>query len=72
MGEKRITDYDVVDPAVLPDDSIVYAVLPSEVLPEDVDRHFNWLAFKNWLQSFFLTLVAKSADYIILDNDVIQ
>lgn len=52
MGEKRITDFDIVDPDAMPNNAAVYTVLPSEVTPELIERHFNWLDFKNWFLTF--------------------
>jgi len=51
-GFKRITDYDVVLPADLPDDAIVYVALPSEATPVLIDRKWTWANFKSWLTSW--------------------
>ncbi len=79
-GFKRITDYDVVDPAVLPDDAVVYTVLPSEATPALIDRNWSWAGFKAFLATF-VTAVADvvantthrssdGSDHTFIDQDV--
>ena len=60
-GFKRITDYDAILPANLPDDAVVYTVLPAESTPALIDRKWTWAGFKAWLMSYL-------GDDVVLNN----
>jgi len=70
-GFKRIEDYDVVDPVVLPDDAVIYTVLPNESTPALIDRHWNWLAFKNWLVGIIALFATGPREIITADTTLV-
>ena len=72
MADKRITDFDVVLPEDLPDDAVVYTVLPAESTSALIDRKWTWTNFKTWIiNSLKLNVDVTNEKRPAIDNTII-